>query len=72
MNAPVLPIFTALETYGKIKHEEMFEIFNMGIGFIFITSPEQSDNALKCLRAKGEKPIIIGKITAAQTKVVIK
>ncbi|MBS8115256.1 phosphoribosylformylglycinamidine cyclo-ligase, partial [Streptococcus suis] len=29
---PVLPIFTALEKYGKIKHEEMFEIFNMGIG----------------------------------------
>jgi phosphotransferase system IIA component len=28
---PVLPIFTALETYGKIKHEEMFEIFNMEI-----------------------------------------
>ena len=28
---PVLPIFKALEKYGKIKHEEMFEIFNMGV-----------------------------------------
>ncbi|RRA65084.1 phosphoribosylformylglycinamidine cyclo-ligase, partial [Streptococcus agalactiae] len=27
---PVLPIFKALEKYGDIKHEEMFEIFNMG------------------------------------------
>ena len=27
---PVLPIFKALEKYGQIKHEEMFEIFNMG------------------------------------------
>ncbi len=26
---PVLPIFKALEKYGQIKHEEMFEIFNM-------------------------------------------
>ncbi len=28
---PVLPIFKALEKYGQIKHEEMFEIFNMEI-----------------------------------------
>ena len=31
---PVLPIFKALEKYGQIKHEEMFEIFNMGIGLM--------------------------------------
>ncbi|MFU2204438.1 phosphoribosylformylglycinamidine cyclo-ligase [Streptococcus hyovaginalis] len=37
---PVLPIFTALEKYGAIKHEEMFEIFNMGIGLILAVSPE--------------------------------
>ncbi|WP_218664512.1 phosphoribosylformylglycinamidine cyclo-ligase, partial [Streptococcus suis] len=36
---PVLPIFTALETYGQIKHEEMFEIFNMGIGMVLAVSP---------------------------------
>ena len=40
---PVLPIFTALETYGKIKHEEMFEIFNMGIGLVLAVSPEKVD-----------------------------
>lgn len=40
---PVLPIFKALETYGKIKHEEMFEIFNMGIGLIMAVSPENVD-----------------------------
>ena len=30
---PVLQ-FSALEKYGNIKHEEMFEIFNMGIGLM--------------------------------------
>lgn len=38
---PVLPIFTALEKYGQIKHEEMFEIFNMGIGLVLAVSPEK-------------------------------
>ena len=37
---PVLPIFKALEKYGQIKHEEMFEIFNMGIGLILAIKPE--------------------------------
>lgn len=37
---PVLPIFKALETYGGLKHEEMFEIFNMGIGLVLAVSPE--------------------------------
>lgn len=36
---PVLPIFKALESYGQIKHEEMFEIFNMGIGLVLAVSP---------------------------------
>ena len=37
---PVLPIFKALEKYGEIKHEEMFEIFNMGIGLMLAVKPE--------------------------------
>lgn len=40
---PVLPIFVALEKYGKIKHEEMFEIFNMGIGLMLAVKPEHVD-----------------------------
>jgi phosphoribosylformylglycinamidine cyclo-ligase len=49
----------------------MFRTFNMGIGFIIAIAPQQYDNALKCLRAKGEKPIMMGEITARQPKVVI-
>ncbi|WP_303972462.1 phosphoribosylformylglycinamidine cyclo-ligase [Streptococcus merionis] len=40
---PVLPIFEALEKYGQIKHEEMFEIFNMGIGLVLAISPDKVD-----------------------------
>jgi len=65
-------IFKLIQRLGGVPSEEMFRTFNMGIGFIIAVAPMQQDNALKCLRAKGEKPIIIGKISAAQTKVVIK
>jgi len=65
-------IFKLIQRLGQVPVEEMFRTFNMGIGFIIAVSPDQHDNALKCLRVKGEKPIIIGRVSAAQTKVVIK
>lgn len=37
---PVLPIFKLLQKYGEIPSEEMYEIFNMGLGMILAVSPE--------------------------------
>ncbi|HFI0306761.1 TPA: phosphoribosylformylglycinamidine cyclo-ligase [Streptococcus suis] len=67
---PVLPIFTALEKYGAIKHEEMFEIFNMGIGLILAVSPENIEE----VRALVDEEVYeIGRIIKkADASVVIK
>ncbi len=65
---PVLPIFTALETYGQIKHEEMFEIFNMGIGLVLAVSPEQVEKVRELV---GEEVYEIGRIIAKEDKSVV-
>ena len=67
---PVLPIFKALEKYGDIKHEEMFEIFNMGIGLMLAVSPENVDR----VKALLDEPVYeIGRIVKkADASVVIK
>ena len=65
---PVLPIFTALETYGKINHEEMFEIFNMGIGLVLAVSPEKVD---KVRESVNEDVYEIGRIVTKEDKSVI-
>ncbi|MFI3064745.1 phosphoribosylformylglycinamidine cyclo-ligase [Streptococcus suis] len=65
---PVLPIFTALETYGEIKHEEMFEIFNMGIGMVLAVSPEQVEKVRELV---GEEVYEIGRIIAKEDKSVV-
>ena len=46
---PILPIFKALEKYGNIKHEEMFEIFNMGIGLMLAVSPDKVERVKELL-----------------------
>ncbi|MFU2181989.1 phosphoribosylformylglycinamidine cyclo-ligase [Streptococcus pluranimalium] len=67
---PVLPIFTALEKYGAIKHEEMFEIFNMGIGLILAVSPENVEEVRALM---DEEVYTIGRIIKkADASVVIK
>lgn len=65
---PVLPIFTALEKYGAIKHEEMFEIFNMGIGLVLAVSPEQVEKVRELV---GEEVYEIGRIIAKEDKSVV-
>ena len=67
---PVLPIFKALEAYGKIPHNEMFEIFNMGIGLMLAVSPENVDRVKDLL----DEPVYeIGRIVKkADASVVIK
>lgn len=67
---PVLPIFKVLETYGKINHEEMFEIFNMGIGMVLAVKPEHVEQVKACL----DEPVYdIGRIvTRTVASVVMK
>ncbi|HEL0661523.1 TPA: phosphoribosylformylglycinamidine cyclo-ligase [Streptococcus equi subsp. zooepidemicus] len=67
---PVLPIFKVLETYGKINHEEMFEIFNMGIGMVLAVKPEHVEQVRACL----DEPVYdIGRVvTRTVASVVMK
>lgn len=62
----ILPIFKALEKYGQVPHDEMFQIFNMGIGMVLAVAPEQAEEVkqrVKCYE--------IGKITPRVNQAVI-
>lgn len=68
----VKPIFKLIEKLGQVEKEEMYRTFNMGIGYIVVTSPRQCDKTLKYLHVKGEKPIVIGRVSSEAERVVIK
>lgn len=67
-NIPVLPIFKALEKYGNIPHEEMFEIFNMGIGLMLAVSPENVEQVKSLV---SEEIYEIGQIIPKEDKSVV-
>ena len=57
-----LPVFQFIQEAGRIEWEEMYRVFNMGIGLVIIVRAADQAAALKTLRAAGEQPVVIGHI----------
>lgn len=68
---PIPPIFPFLQKLGTSK-QEMYRVFNMGIGYTLIVKPFFVDGVCKILRKQGEKPLIIGKIERGSQRVRIR
>ncbi len=69
---PVPKIFSFLQNLGPVEEEEMFRVFNMGIGYVLIVSEDFAGSIAAKLRRYGEKVYRIGKITAGTGRVVLK
>ena len=63
---PILPIFQLLQKEGNLVEEEMYNIFNMGIGMVVVVPAEQVIDALKHFNDLGEKAYAIGEVVAEQ------
>lgn len=46
---PVLPIFQLIQQRGEIKPEEMYEVFNMGVGLVLFVSPADVEQVLDAI-----------------------
>lgn len=55
-------IFSLLMEKGKIPREEMYNVFNMGIGFMIFIAPENKEKVMDILSKSGEKPKVIGRV----------
>lgn len=59
---PIPPIFDLLQETGNLNREEMFNIFNMGIGMVLAINEADLHELLQLLEEQGEKAYIIGRI----------
>jgi phosphoribosylformylglycinamidine cyclo-ligase len=69
---PVPPIFTFLKKNGPVTEEEMFRVFNMGIGYVLVTAPNFANSIADKLKKYGQTVYKLGTITAGSGKVVLK
>jgi phosphoribosylformylglycinamidine cyclo-ligase len=69
---PVPKIFSFLQERGPVEEEEMFRVFNMGIGFVLIVAEDFADAIMTKLRRSGETVYKIGRIVTGTGNVVLK
>ncbi|MCZ7590708.1 MAG: phosphoribosylformylglycinamidine cyclo-ligase [Kiritimatiellae bacterium] len=65
------PVFQFIEDAGNVSADEMYRVFNMGIGMVVIVRPADKTKALSTLRAAGESPVVIGEIENGKGKAVL-
>jgi phosphoribosylformylglycinamidine cyclo-ligase len=58
---PPPPIFNLIQSSGKVAEEEMYRVFNMGIGFCAVIPKEEVDLALKIAEKHGGRAHLLGK-----------
>ena len=69
------PVFNVIRELGKIEEQEMFRVFNMGIGMIVIVSEKECENVMERLGGLGEKAFILGNVEmrgAGEPQVILK
>jgi len=65
-------IFKFLAEKGPVEEQEMFRVFNMGIGFVLVVAEDFADSIKAKLTHYGEKVFKIGRITSGTGNVIIK
>ncbi len=57
------PVFQWLQELGNVNDEEMFRVFNMGIGLVLIVSPFYSESIRRTIQMAGHRTWQIGTVT---------
>jgi len=58
----MLPVFRIIAEKSGVPDEELYQVFNMGIGMVAIVSPDKADTMLKFIKVQKHKAWIIGEV----------
>jgi len=64
-------VFDWLQDLGKVETEEMYRVFNMGIGLAMIVSPFYADKVRRTIVEHGLEAEIIGSVKQGSKKVEV-
>ncbi|MCE9613570.1 MAG: phosphoribosylformylglycinamidine cyclo-ligase [Lentisphaerae bacterium] len=55
------PLFDFIQRVGKVDRDEMYRVFNMGVGYVVMVRERDVPRTLAVLRAQRASPVIIGR-----------
>ena len=68
---PRPPIFDLLAKWGPVAEQEMYRVFNMGIGFVLVVRPTFAQSILRHFERLKQPAYLIGRIRPGPNKVII-
>lgn len=68
---PVPPIFKLMAKTGNIDEQMMYNTYNMGLGMIVAVDPADVDKTMEAIKAAGDTPYVVGKITDGEKGVTL-
>ncbi|WP_312753512.1 phosphoribosylformylglycinamidine cyclo-ligase [Rummeliibacillus suwonensis] len=63
---PVLPIFEFLKQQGNLQQHDLYNVFNMGIGFVLAVPATEAKHISEIAEAHGEKAYTIGRVVKGE------
>jgi phosphoribosylformylglycinamidine cyclo-ligase len=66
----VPPLFRFLQRHGGVAEEEMFNVFNMGVGYTIIVRPSFANAMVRRLRRLDEDAFVLGEVVRGTGRVV--
>jgi phosphoribosylformylglycinamidine cyclo-ligase len=60
---PVPPLFAFLQEKGQVSQDEMYRVFNMGVGMIAVAAPADVDAVRDAARRANVETRMVGEIT---------
>ena len=64
-------VFAVLESAGGVPRDEMFRVFNMGVGMVVIASRSHADAIIGCARVAGVVGWVMGEVRSGRGEVLI-
>lgn len=68
---PVPPIFNLMAREGNVEEHMMYNTYNMGLGMVLAVDPADVDKTMEAIKAAGETPYVVGKITDGEKGVTL-
>ena len=68
---PRQAVFDWLQRQGQVAEEEMYRVFNCGVGMTVHVAAANADRAVRILRETGQEAFVIGEVRAGKRGVVV-
>ena len=64
-------IFRVVQEWGKIPEDEMFRVFNMGLGYLAVVPSDESDSVEAAFEEHGHGTHLVGSVVEGESGVTI-